>query len=311
MLRNISIPHNTIESWFINIHGVQSIIPLPPSQQSGHLVVDSADPPHDDHPGDGQQYPGLPRSQPHHLLSSIFQVPVTLSLFAEYPPITEPSNSLDNHHHISTVSDEIIEHNNNKKVINDENLISNNQKIRQNNGTDIYRSNDDIVITKEIIHENISSDTAHKKSSYRGKLKLIKDANSAISEMKNFLAKKSVTVDKTDIIEDDFAEPDADKDDKIATYSRRNNGSPQPPPAPPVSAVWQAVKILSEKTGLVTSDEGFINIKPLINMTVNSLGLFDDANDEKDKPFDPNDTKTVLKSIFQIWNPRVSNNVLP
>jgi len=232
------------------------------------------------------------------------QVPVTLSLFAEYPPITEPSNNLDDHHDISTVSDEIIEQTFDNKALNNEDivrendiLISDKQKSRQNNATDFYISEDNIVLAKELIPKDALNDKAKNKSSslfsYKGKLKLIKDANSAISEMKKYLDKKTVTVDETD---DDITDADVDKGDKIAGG-----------PPPLVSGVWQAVKILSEKTGLVTSDEGFINIKPLVNMTVNSLGLFDDTNDEKDKPFDPNDTKTVLRSIFQIWNPRASH----
>ena len=50
--------------------------------------------------------------------------------------------------------------------------------------------------------------------------------------------------------------------------------------------------------------DGFVNIKPLVNLTINALGLFDGVDlDAED--LDPHDTKTVLKSIFQIWNPKV------
>ena len=46
-----------------------------------------------------------------------------------------------------------------------------------------------------------------------------------------------------------------------------------------------------------------VNIKPLVNLTINALGLFDDVHPEE--PFDPNDTKRILHSMFQIWNPQV------
>ena len=46
-----------------------------------------------------------------------------------------------------------------------------------------------------------------------------------------------------------------------------------------------------------------IDIKPLVNLTINALGLFDDVNPEE--PFDPKDSKRILHSMFQIWNPQV------
>lgn len=48
----------------------------------------------------------------------------------------------------------------------------------------------------------------------------------------------------------------------------------------------------------------FLNLKPLLNMTINALGIFSDVN--HDEPFDPSDTKRVLHSMFQIWNPQVN-----
>ena len=54
----------------------------------------------------------------------------------------------------------------------------------------------------------------------------------------------------------------------------------------------------------IEGSSSFINIKPLINFTLNAFGLFNDINYEE--PFDPNDSKRILHSMFQIWNPRVS-----
>ena len=53
----------------------------------------------------------------------------------------------------------------------------------------------------------------------------------------------------------------------------------------------------------LTSSKNSFNIKPLVNMTINALGLFDDI--DTSEPVDPSDTKRVLHSMFQIWNPQV------
>ena len=46
-----------------------------------------------------------------------------------------------------------------------------------------------------------------------------------------------------------------------------------------------------------------INIKPLVNLTINKLGLLDgDDEGSSDKADSPTN---VLKSMFRIWNPEV------
>ena len=46
--------------------------------------------------------------------------------------------------------------------------------------------------------------------------------------------------------------------------------------------------------------DGVLNIKPLVNLTINKLGLLDTDDDPAA------DTPTnVLKSMFNIWNPEV------
>ena len=47
--------------------------------------------------------------------------------------------------------------------------------------------------------------------------------------------------------------------------------------------------------------EGVINIKPLVNLTINKLGLLDGegSSEKADSP------TNVLKSMFRIWNPEV------
>jgi len=64
-------------------------------------------------------------------------------------------------------------------------------------------------------------------------------------------------------------------------------------------------KTFEEKNATLVnkSENTYIDIKPLINMTINAFGLFDDVNPEE--PYGPDDTKRVLHSMFQIWNPRV------
>jgi len=49
--------------------------------------------------------------------------------------------------------------------------------------------------------------------------------------------------------------------------------------------------------------DGYLDIKPLVNMTLNAFGVFDDIDDEK--PFDVKDTKRLFHSMFQIWSPQV------
>ena len=56
------------------------------------------------------------------------------------------------------------------------------------------------------------------------------------------------------------------------------------------------------------SENTYIDIKPLINMTINAFGLFNDVNPEE--PYGPDDTKRVLHSMFQIWNPRVGPDII-
>ena len=52
------------------------------------------------------------------------------------------------------------------------------------------------------------------------------------------------------------------------------------------------------------SEEGYLNIKPLINMTINTFGIFDDI--DHDQPFDAKDTKRLFHSMFQMWSPQVT-----
>jgi FlaG/FlaF family flagellin (archaellin) len=230
----------------------------------------------------------------------IFQVPVTLPLFVDYPDATEPSNNLGDGDEKPAGEDKVGQ---TPKIIRDEEI-----------------GDDDIELEENDIVENAASEmtksdakinaTKPGLSAHQAKLTLIKDANSAITEMKKYLTKtavKSQYEESTHEIREDHLRNNVehnatvDEDEKVVS----SNSNP-----PPSSGVWEAVRILSEKTGLVSSDEGFINIKPLVNLTVNTFGFFDDVTEDKDKPFDPNDTKTVLKSIFQIWNPRVSLVIL-
>ena len=53
---------------------------------------------------------------------------------------------------------------------------------------------------------------------------------------------------------------------------------------------------------ITTTQGGVINIKPLVNLTINKLGLLDGADDESLPPDNP---ANVLKSMFRIWNPEV------
>ena len=53
------------------------------------------------------------------------------------------------------------------------------------------------------------------------------------------------------------------------------------------------------------SEEGYLNIKPLINMTINTFGIFD--NIDHSQPFDAKDTKRLFHSMFQMWSPGASN----
>ena len=54
---------------------------------------------------------------------------------------------------------------------------------------------------------------------------------------------------------------------------------------------------------ITTTQGGVINIKPLVNLTINKLGLLDGADDESVSPAD--NPASVLKSMFRIWNPEV------
>ena len=220
----------------------------------------------------------------------LLQVPVTLPLFVDYPVVTESSNNLDDGNDMPAGGHKV------------------GQKAEESGEDD--KENDASKMKTGDIKMN---STKSKLVAYKAKLSLIKDVNTAISEMNQYLTKnavKSQSKVSTHVVHEDHYSDDvkhdqsvdkADKDEKVV--SPNDNPSPS-------SGVWEAVRILSEKTGLVSSDEGFINIKPLVNLTVNTFGFFDDVKEEKDKPFDPNDTKTVLKSIFQIWNPRVSRIIM-
>ena len=64
----------------------------------------------------------------------------------------------------------------------------------------------------------------------------------------------------------------------------------------------QSVKQKIRESNIPTISSN-IDIKPLVNLTINALGLFDDVNPEE--RFDPSDSKRVLHSMFQIWNPQV------
>ena len=65
----------------------------------------------------------------------------------------------------------------------------------------------------------------------------------------------------------------------------------------------QSVKQKIRESNIPTISSN-MDIKPLVNLTINALGIFDDVNPEE--PFDPSDSKRVLHSMFQIWNPQVS-----
>ena len=49
-----------------------------------------------------------------------------------------------------------------------------------------------------------------------------------------------------------------------------------------------------------------LNIKPLVNSTLNFLGLLDeDEQAETQQSGDSIDNKLILKSMFYMWNPKV------
>ncbi len=64
-------------------------------------------------------------------------------------------------------------------------------------------------------------------------------------------------------------------------------------------------------TDLVRMDEGILNIKPLVNTTLNYFGLLDEEEEEEKPASDGTiDNKLILKSIFHMWNPKVFFRVL-
>ena len=65
----------------------------------------------------------------------------------------------------------------------------------------------------------------------------------------------------------------------------------------PISIITNTITII-----ITITQGGVINIKPLVNLTINKLGLLDGADDESLPPDNP---ANVLKSMFRIWNPEV------
>ena len=234
----------------------------------------------------------------------IFQVPVTLPLFVDYPVATEPSNNLGDGDEKPAGEDKVGQ---TPKIIRDEEIGDDDIELEEN---DIVEN----AVSEIKISDAKINATKPALSAYQAKLSLIKDANTAISEMNQYLTKNAVNSQSkvsTHVVHEDHDSDDVKHDQSVEKAEKAEKVvSPNDNPSPS-SGVWEAVRILSEKTGLVRSDEGFINIKPLVNLTVNTFGFFDDVKEEEDKPLDPNDTKTVLKSIFQIWNPRVSDSNNP
>lgn len=108
---------------------------------------------------------------------------------------------------------------------------------------------------------------------------------------------------KDDIEDEGWVEEDEDVD------------LPRPPGPPPpfpqdleqspsffsglLGTLSEAWKLTSD----IHTEDDVINIKPLVNLTINKLGLLDgDGSSEKaDSP------TNVLKSMFRIWNPEASN----
>jgi len=87
-----------------------------------------------------------------------------------------------------------------------------------------------------------------------------------------------------------------------------------PPPFPPdleqssSSFFSGLLGTLSEAwrlTSDIRTEDGVINIKPLVNLTINKLGLLDDADDYSSQKADS--PTNVLKSMFRIWNPEASS----
>ena len=54
---------------------------------------------------------------------------------------------------------------------------------------------------------------------------------------------------------------------------------------------------------IIIIQDGVINLKPLVNLTINKLGLLDGDNDAASEKADS--PTNVLKSMFRIWNPEV------
>ena len=94
--------------------------------------------------------------------------------------------------------------------------------------------------------------------------------------------------------------------EKIVSYQQKTANTNASPTSPKPTTGDDPSEETSDSAEpqTIEGSSSFINIKPLINFTLNAFGLFNDINYEE--PFDPNDSKRILHSMFQIWNPRVS-----
>ena len=89
-----------------------------------------------------------------------------------------------------------------------------------------------------------------------------------------------------------------------------------PSPTPPISSTADShnkpnginiplvILTLITNTNTVNAiQDGVINIKPLVNLTINKLGLLNEPDDDSSQKADS--PTNVLKSMFNIWNPEV------
>ena len=78
---------------------------------------------------------------------------------------------------------------------------------------------------------------------------------------------------------------------------------PRPPPTPPSAlGVWNKLQEIWRLSSNIRTEHGVVDIKPLVNLTINTFGLLEGA---ETGPADSSNSQLVMKSLFNIWNPQV------
>ena len=78
---------------------------------------------------------------------------------------------------------------------------------------------------------------------------------------------------------------------------------PHPPPTPPSAlGVWNKLQEIWRLSSNIRTEHGVVDIKPLVNLTINTFGLLEGA---ETGPADSSNSQLVMKSLFNIWNPQV------